>query len=159
VSEATRTIREISQGITLSNPKVVARLTREAELGTMAPAVFINLMDRGWGRPIPMPAEKPEKPGLYFVNYRAGHDPMKAKTDALIAAREQEDALLALQEGRVDPETIIAARAAADANKPPEAEETLESVRPGPADPSATRDMDGPPESWRERDRPARGER
>jgi hypothetical protein len=171
VSEATRTIREISQAITLGNPKVVARLTREAELGTMAPAVFINLLDRGWGRPIPMVAEKP---GLYFVNYRSGDDPMRQKTDRMISERNAELALLAIQEGRQDPELIIAARGVADANatmknatdpKAPAAKEAdgvfeeLEAVKPDMPDLSAVRDMLPPQRSQYERDRLPRGER
>jgi hypothetical protein len=161
VSEATRTIREICQGITLLNPKVVARLNREAELGTMAPAVFINLMDRGWGRPIPMGAEKPPNQGLYFINYRAGHDPLKAKTDAMLEAKAQEERLLALEEGWQDPEEILrGARTAADAKgKDDEVAEELEAVKPDMPDLSAVRDMLPPQRSQYERDRLPRGER
>jgi hypothetical protein len=113
------------------------------------------------------PPPPPQRAGIHFIHYRTqrailsgSDDPMEPQTTAMLKARAQEDALLALEAGgREDPEVIIAARAAGEAIKPPEAEDTLESVLPGPADPSATRDMDGPPEFRPlERDRPARGE-
>src|SRR5260370_22468291 len=67
VEPQTLAIREIARSITLGNPRVVARLNREAELGTINPSVLINLIDRGWGRPIPMEEEaKPAAPTLVF---------------------------------------------------------------------------------------------
>ena len=38
VEPQTLAIREIARSITLNNPRVVARLTREAELGTINPS-------------------------------------------------------------------------------------------------------------------------
>jgi hypothetical protein len=69
VEPQTLAIRAIARSITLGNPKVVARLNRESELGTINHSVFINLMDRGFGRPIPMEAEAKEvAPSVVFVS-------------------------------------------------------------------------------------------
>jgi hypothetical protein len=98
---------------------------------------------------------KPAKEPFLFINYRAGHDPMEPKTTAMIAAKEQEERLLALEAGTVDPETIISANAAAEAKgKDAAAAEELEIVVP-PLEPYEV----GPVVPVRERDRMPRNER
>jgi hypothetical protein len=68
LNAATLEIREIARAITLGNPKVVARLTREAESGSINPSVLISLIDRGWGRPIPMAPEASTRQSLVFIS-------------------------------------------------------------------------------------------
>jgi hypothetical protein len=68
VEPQTLVIREIARSITLGNPKVVARLTREAESGSINPGVLISLIDRGWGRPIPMEPEVSTRQSLVFIS-------------------------------------------------------------------------------------------
>jgi hypothetical protein len=106
---------------------------------------------------------KPSKEPFLFINYRHGHDPMEPKTTAMLEAKAQEERLLAIEAGTVDPETIISANAAAeaklDAKKDAEGE-GLEVVDLPVPDLSAIRDMMGPPSSAQyERDRAPRGER
>jgi len=68
VEPQTLAIREIARSITLNNPRVVARLTREAESGSINPSVLISLIDRGWGRPIPMAPEVSTRQSLVFIS-------------------------------------------------------------------------------------------
>jgi hypothetical protein len=140
VEPQTLAIREIARSITLGNPKVVARLNREAELGTINPAVLINLIDRGWGRPIPMEAEAKEAvPSLVFASTH-GYVPwddripeavrMNARSEEMIAAKELElqarEAELALESGK----TTVTAADNATADR--DVTESLELVVPPP---------------------------
>lgn len=119
-------------------------------------------LDYSIGTPSKHVAEKPEREPFLFINYRPDHDPMEAKTTAMLAAKQEEERLLALEQGRPDLGAIIAAQAsgkAPAAQKAEEAFEELEAVKPDMPDPSAVRDMLPPQRSQYERDRLPRGER
>ncbi len=126
VSETTREIREICRSISLGNPKVVSRLQREAELGTINPALLINLIDRGWGRPIPMGAEKPKQDPVLFVTthgrvpWDPAVDPGRERSAQMIAAKEAEERLAL--DAKKTPVVI-------DQPKPEDEGESLELVR------------------------------
>jgi hypothetical protein len=94
---------------------------------------------------------KAAKEPFLFINYRQV-DPMAAKTTAMLESKAQEERLLAIEEGRVDPEEILRARAAAEAKKDDPPGEELEAVVP-PPEPYEF------PQPVRERDRAPRGER
>jgi hypothetical protein len=142
VEPQTLAIREIARSITLLNPKVVARLTREAELGTINSAVLINLIDRGWGRPIPMEEEaKPAAPTLVFGTLH-GYVPWDAR---IPAAREMDERSRLMNESKAleaagEKPVVIDAKATKPANADKDEGEGLELVRPlPPEDPSAYR--------------------
>ena len=151
VEPQTLAIREIARSITLGNPRVVARLNREAELGTINPSVLINLIDRGWGRPIPMEEEaKPAAPTLVFGTLH-GYVPwdrripaaraMDERSARMNAAKAEELKMQAIESGK-DPVVIEAGAAdakakSATADKADEGDgEQLEVVRlPEPPEP------------------------
>ena len=134
VEPQTLAIREIARSITLGNPEVVARLTREAKLGTMNHSVFINLMDRGFGRPIPMEPEKSTRQSLIFLGippWAPEMDNMAAQTSRMLAQSKADEELRALEAKR--PAEVIDTKANTNV-------ESLELVVPPPELPEPFRD-------------------
>jgi hypothetical protein len=134
VEPQTLAIREIARSITLGNPEVVARLTREAKLGTMNHSVFINLMDRGFGRPIPMEPEKSTRQSLIFLGispWAPEMDNMAEQTSRMLAQSEADEKLRL--EAKKPPVVIDAATKEGEG-------ELLELVVPPPELPELFRD-------------------
>jgi hypothetical protein len=154
-TETKANIAEFLTNLTTGNLRWRQRVARILDGNTM-PQDFLAwskvAFDRSLGLPAKYQAPKPEKEPFLFINYRHGDDPMRQKTDLMIEAKAQEERLLAIEEGRVDPEEILRARAAAEAKKDDPPGEELEAVVP-PPEPYEF------PKPVRERDRAPRGER
>jgi len=64
-NKATKLVKDVSRAITLGNEKVVTRLKKEAENGTIEPSIFNKLLEYGYGKPKQVvEIETPNSPAL-----------------------------------------------------------------------------------------------
>jgi hypothetical protein len=105
VSAQTKTIKAIARALTLENPAVVRRLEAEAISGAMPPNVFIDLLNRGWGKPIQTEEETSEHRSLAFISARGlvwDLDPFTKQESALLAAQRADELLAAEHRAALD---------------------------------------------------------